>query len=265
MTARPEISVIDARDSGPPAVAQIAERQLQGLLDDARRLVPGAVLAITDRASRGWLTRSQNPYLVEIDAIALIAGRSGAYTLNTGFEWCCTCGVADDPDGGVRLLRVLDWRQQGLGRALIVAWQRGSAGDFANLTWPGFVGVTTAMAPGRFAVALNQAPMMSRGLSWPGDWLAGRIGVWWSRALPAAHLLRQVCERCSNYDDALDMLSRTPLCLPAFFRSRRRRARPGLRHRTNAGLRDPSPAAGSSGESLGRPRLAWPAARRREL
>jgi hypothetical protein len=84
----------------------------------------------------------------------------------------------------VRLLRVLDWRQPGLGRALIVVRQRGAAGDFANLTWPGFVGVVTAMAPGRFAVALNQPPMMSWGLTAPLDWLVGRIRVWRSRALP---------------------------------------------------------------------------------
>lgn len=187
------------------------------MLDDARRLVPGAILALTDRASRRWLTQSQNPYLGEIDAIATIAGRSGAYTLNAGFEWCCTCGVDNDREGGVRLLRALDWRQAGLGRALIVAWQRGPAGDFANLTWPGFVGVVTAMAPGRFAVAVNQAPMISWGLSWPVDWLAGRVGVWRSRALPATHLLRQVRERCASYEEALDMLSRTPLCLPALF------------------------------------------------
>jgi hypothetical protein len=217
MTKLPEIPAIDARDSGPPAVAQIAERQMQGLLDDTRRLVPGVILAITDRASRRWLARSQNPYLGEIDAIAAIAGRSGAYTLNTGFEWCCTSGVGEDPEGGIRLLRVLDWRPPGVGRALTVVWQRGPAGDFANLTWPGFVGVVTAMAPGRFAVALNLAPMTSWGLSWPIDWLAGRIGVWRSRALPATHLLRQVCETCPSYEDALDALSRAPLCLPAFF------------------------------------------------
>jgi hypothetical protein len=134
-----------------------------------------------------------------------------------GFEWCCTCGVNEDPDGGVQLLRVLDWRPPGVGRTVIVAWQRGPAGEFANITWPGFVGVATAMAPGRFAVALNQAPMLSRGLSWPGDWLAGRIGVWRSRALPPTHLLRQVFEQCETYEDAYEVLSRTPLCLPAFF------------------------------------------------
>jgi hypothetical protein len=112
---------------------------------------------------------------------------------------------------------VLDWRQEGLGRALIVVWQRGPAGDFANITWPGFVGVVTAMAPGRFAVALNQPPMMSWGLTPPVDWLVGRIAVWRSRALPPVHLLRRVCESCGNYDEARRVLAEHPLCLPALF------------------------------------------------
>jgi hypothetical protein len=217
VTTLPAIPVIDARHGGPLAAAQAAERQMQALLDNARRLIPPPLLAITDRAARKWLTRAQNPYLDEIDAIAALAGRSGAHTLNTSFEWCCTCGVGDDPEGGVRLLRVLDWGQSGLGRAVIVAWQQGPAGDFANITWPGFVGVIAAMAPGRFAVALNQAPMMSWGLSRPMDWLIGRLGVWRSQALPAAHLLRRVCETCASYEDAAEMLSQTPLCLPALF------------------------------------------------
>lgn len=195
----------------------MAERQLHGLLDDAHRLIPSPAFALTDRLSRQWLVRAQNPYLDEIDAIAAIAGRRGAHTLNVSFEWCCTCGIGEDPGGGARLLRVLDWRQPGLGRALIVAWQRGPAGDFANITWPGFVGVATAMAPGRFAAALNQAPMRSWRLSLPFDWLIGRAVVWRSQELPPAHLLRSACETCATYDDAVEMLCRTPLSSPAFF------------------------------------------------
>ena len=91
------------------------------------------------------------------------------------------------------------------------------AGDFVSITWPGFVGVATAMAPGRFALALNQPPMKTSGLAMPIGWAAARFGVWRSRALPPSHLLRKVCETCSSYDEARDALLTTPLCLPALF------------------------------------------------
>jgi hypothetical protein len=205
----PPIPVIDARDGGPLITARAAEPQLRELLRHARRLVPPPLLFLADRTARCWLARSENPYLSEIDAIAAFVGRGGAHALNTSYEWCCTCGVG--------LLRVLDWRQAGLGRSIVVVWQRGPAGDFANVTWPGFVGVITAMAPGRFAVALNQPPMMSWGLTSPLDWLVGRCSVWRSRDLPPAHLLRQICETCGSYDQARQRLCDTPLCLPALF------------------------------------------------
>jgi len=217
MSDLPAIPVIDARSGGPLATAHAAERQMRELLRCARRIATPPLLALADRASRRWLERAANPYLAEIDGIAAAVGRRGAYALNTSYEWCCTCGVGDDRDGGVHLLRVLDWRQAGLGRNLVVAWQRGPAGDFANITWPGFVGVVTAMAPGRFAAAIKQPPMMSWGLTRPVDWAIGRARVWQSRALPPVHLLRRAFETCANYDAAKRLLSEAPLCLPALF------------------------------------------------
>lgn len=43
-----------------------------------------------------------------------------------------------------------------------VARQRGVAVDFRSVTWPGFDGLLTAVAPGRFAASINQAPMRRR-------------------------------------------------------------------------------------------------------
>lgn len=213
----PPIPVIDARNGGPTRVAQVAQAGMRDLLRQARRRLTPPVLALLDTVSRRWLERGGNPYRGEIAAIARLLGKPGAYALNASYEWGCTSGVADDPGGGVHLLRVLDWRLGGLGRNLVVAWQRGPAGDFANLTWPGYVGVVTAAAPGRFAVAINQPPMLSWGATLPVDWAIGRARLWRSQGLPPAHLLRQVCEICADYDDAKRRLSQAPLCLPAFF------------------------------------------------
>ena len=85
--------------------------------------------------------------------------------LNLSFEWTCTSGAAPSPDGhGNRMLRVLDWRLHGLGKNVVVAREEAPAGVFYNVTWPGAVAVLTAMAPGRFSAAINQAPMRRYGL-----------------------------------------------------------------------------------------------------
>lgn len=213
----PQIPLIDARAGGPLEVAQAAPAQLEDLFRTSRRLLTPPMLALGDCIARHWLSRNDSPYRREIDAIAACLPGKGAYALNTSYEWCCTSGVGADPAGGVRLIRVLDWAQPGLGRNLVLAWQSGPAGDFVNITWPGFVGVVTAMAPGRFAVALNQPPMPSRGLPLPLDWVLSRPPVWRSPALPPAHLLRLVCETAADYDAAKRLLSDTPLCIGALF------------------------------------------------
>jgi hypothetical protein len=43
-----------------------------------------------------------------------------------------------------------------------VAHRYGPAGEFFDVTWPGAVGTLTAVAPGRFAAAINQAPLFRR-------------------------------------------------------------------------------------------------------
>jgi hypothetical protein len=215
--ALPQIPLIDARRGGTAEIARVADDRMRDLLQDARRLYTPPLLALADLASRDWLERCHNPYTSEIDEIAALIGSKGAHALNTSYEWACTSAVCDDPEGGVRLLRALDWKLMGLGKNLVAAWQSGPAGDFLNVTWPGFVGVITAMAPGRFAAAINQPPMTSFGLTLPFDWIVGRIRMLHSDGIPPAHLLRRVFEHCGSYPAAKRMLVETPICAPAFF------------------------------------------------
>jgi hypothetical protein len=99
----------------------------------------------------------------------------------------------------------------------VIAEREGAAGSYLAVTWPGFVGLLTGLAPGRFAAAFNQAPLRNRyGLA-AADWLADRAGVLRSRALPPAHLLRRVFDCCRDYAEARAMLVETPICLPAMF------------------------------------------------
>jgi len=93
---------------------------------------------------------------------ARILGFPGALTLNCPIFSACTTSAAPGPNGAPLLRRSLDWPFDGLGRCVenrLAIWP---AGDFYNVTWPGAVGVLSAMAPGRFCAVINQAPMRRR-------------------------------------------------------------------------------------------------------
>ena len=213
----PEIPWIEAPGGTLDGVAGAPDR-LRDLLACGARAYGSAGLAVGDALSRRWLRRTGNPYREEIDAVAAQCEGRGMVMLNLSYEWTCTTGVAADPEGpGNRMLRTLDWALDGLGRNLIVLRRSGPAGAYWDLTWPGFVGVATALAPGRFAAALNQPPMTRWTPSWVLDWLIGRLRLGRRGGLPPVHLLRRVFDRCATFAEARSALAETPLCLPAFF------------------------------------------------
>ena len=179
-------------------------------------LASAALLPALDRISHRWLADFHNPYLAEIAQIAETVRVPGAYTLNICFEWGCSGGVWSTGSEAV-LRRVLDWPFPTLGENAVVARQTGPAGAFLNVTWPGFSGVLQAMAPRRFAAAINQAPMRRHGAGFAGDWVLGRIAVRRKRALPPVHLLRQVFETARDYVEAKAKLCITPVAVPAIF------------------------------------------------
>ena len=215
---KPAIPVVDLCGALPEALAQSHHDHARSLVEAAKRMLPGPLLPLLDQLSRLWAMRSDNPYREEVARLSASLG-TGAWFMNFCFEWGCTTGVARDPGGpGMRMLRTLDWPFHGVGRHVLVARQQGPAGTFLNVTWPGFVGVVTAVAPGRFALAINQAPLVRQGyLPLALDWLINRIRVFGSRHLPPVHLARQVMELCRTYEEAKDILETTPLALPAFF------------------------------------------------
>jgi hypothetical protein len=112
---------------------------------------------------------------------------------------------------------VLDWPFPSLGESTVVARMTGTAGDFYNVTWPGFAGVMNAVAPNRFAAALNQAPMQRHGGSLTADWMQNRVDFHKDNAIPPAHLLRQVFETAATYEEAKERLSKTPLSMPVIY------------------------------------------------
>src|SRR5262245_61963941 len=219
MATLPEIPVLDVGPDFPLETLEQEAARVQVMLDEATRFVPRAVLRAADSLSRRWLVKARNPHLAEIDAIAACIGRPGAHYLNLSYEWGCTVGLKVCPERKTpRLLRVLDWYRAGLGRHLVAARVRAAAGPFVTLTWPGYTGVIQAMAPGRFAAAVNQPPLrpLAGGL-FLLDWVADHVRVWRTRHLPPAHLLRSVFETAKDYAEAKRALAKTPLAAPAIF------------------------------------------------
>ncbi len=157
----PEIPVVDIRVGGSLQQAQEGAACARALRDDCLTFFPSATalaLPTLDRLARRWLSRSRSPYVREIEGIAALLGFSGVWFLNGSYQWGCTA-MARDEEGEPWLARTLDWPFPGLGRHVEIAHKWGATGDFYNVTWPGYVGTLTAMAPGRFAASINQAPL----------------------------------------------------------------------------------------------------------
>ena len=214
----PTVPLFEVAAPAAETLMRLAPDLLKELMAQVRRCYGDFLLALGDRASWRWLERTGNPYRHEIDGVRRSLGCPGAVMLNMSYEWSCSAGVGTDPTGvGNRLLRTLDWPLPGLGRALVVARQQGAAGCYYNATWPGYVGVLTAMAPGRFSAAINQPPLRRLTGSLPLDWALGRFSIYRQGGLPPSHLLRRVFDECRDYEDAKRMLVETPVCLPTFF------------------------------------------------
>jgi hypothetical protein len=216
------IPLTDIRDGGPLRHAVDERVRARALRDECVTWLPPSVrmlLPAMDAVTRHWLKRSCSPYVAEIESIAAALGFSGIWFLNGTYEWGCTA-VARDEDGAPWLARTLDWPFPGLGRHLEIARMRGAAGEFLNVTWPGYAGSLTASAPGRFAAAINQAPLWRRtSKAWlrPYDVAANALGTWHVRFCPPDHLLRQVFETCRDFSEAKHRLETVPIARPVIF------------------------------------------------
>ena len=172
-----------------------------------------------DAITRLWLTRTSSPYIGEIASIATTLGLPGIWFLNGCYQWGCTA-LAREQAGVPWLARTLDWPFPGVGRYLEIARMQGPGGLFDNVSWPGYAGALTASAPGRFAAAINQAPLRRRTRHpWlrPYDMALNAIGTWRIRFMPPDHLLRNVFETCATYREAKHRLETTPIARPVIF------------------------------------------------
>jgi hypothetical protein len=222
ISAMPAIPVADVRDGGPLRHAQECAARARTLRDDCLAFLPraaGPFIPTLDGVARRWLTRSRSPYVPEIAQIAATLGFPGVWFLNGSYIWGCT-SLAREEDGAPWLARTLDWPFPGLGRRIEVARMRGPAGEFFSLTWPGYAGALTAMAPGRFAACVNQAPLWRRTRHpWLRlyDFLANALNTWRIRHIPPDQLLRRAFETCASYAEARRLLETEPVARPVIY------------------------------------------------
>jgi hypothetical protein len=211
------IPVVDIRDGGPPRHARQSAAQARALRDACLDFFPRTAMPLIpalDCAAQRWLTHSRSPYVPEIAQIAAALKFSGVWLLNASYQWACT-SRAFEQDGVPWIIRTLDWPFTGLGRHVAVARMRGGCGDFFSVTWPGYVGALTAMAPNRFAACVNQAPLWRRTRHrWlrPYDFAANAFRIWAHvDHMPPDQLLRRTFEVCEDYATARRMLESTPV------------------------------------------------------
>ena len=199
MRPLPPIPDWDYRQGGLAAFAAERVGAATGLMDTVlaglglggRLLRP--LLPLGDRIAARHLARIDDPYREEILALPQLMGRPGAIAFSLSYEWGCT-SRAFNSEGVPVLLRVLDWPFHGIGRLIEVVRLSGSAGDWITATWPGMMGVLHGAAPGRFAIAMNQAPERRTGFGRIADWTGSKYRVLLQPGLPPAHLLRQVVD-----------------------------------------------------------------------
>lgn len=213
-----QIPVLECGTDFPIETLIAYEDRAHALLDLATKGKPAIALRQLDRVSKAWLEKWSNAHLDEISEVARRLDRPGAYFFSVNYEWGCTCRVAPSPDQmSARLIRVLDWKTPGLGANVVAASVTAKAGRYVTLTWPGYTGVLTAMAPGRFAGALNQAPMRKAIGFYYFDWAANRHRVWKMPHPTPAHLLRRVFDEAVSFDEAKRLLETEPISTPAIF------------------------------------------------
>jgi hypothetical protein len=220
--ALPTIPLIDAREDSLALADPAAARALRDAAFGPLKPLVLPALPLADRIARRWLKRSASPYLAELDAIAARTGIAGVYAINVSYEsGCTTLARCDAPGCGPSLRRTLDWPYLGLGRSVVVGHRAGLAGGFFDVTWSGAIGTLTAVAPGRFAASLNQAPLYRRtraNVLRPLDFAANLARTLArERGMPPLHLLRHAFETAGSFSIALEMLRIVEIARPALF------------------------------------------------
>jgi hypothetical protein len=176
-------------------------------LEIATRGVPKPLLSAGDGLAHLWLKATDNPWRGLIRSLADTLDYPGVALMNLCYEWGCTT-AAGQLRGRPAMARTVDWPFVGLGSLVVVVIEPTRYGPVAFITWPGFVGAVTAFAPGRFAIAVNKAPLPVISRSLQLDRTAAAIHAFAGGGLPITHLVRQVALEAPDFMTVVQELVR---------------------------------------------------------
>jgi acid ceramidase len=176
-----------------PAIRELTEmferdlaraRPFREMIEAYRDQQDGELLAELDGIAR----------MAEVDALDLFL--VNAYYDVFKHAMGCTAFALDTDEGPLHA-RNLDWHSENgaLSRhTIVVRYLRGEVLLFTSVTWPGFIGALSGLAPGRFSVTLNAVLSLD-----PAE-----------VATPVSFVLRDLLTRAS-YDEALAELTHRTL------------------------------------------------------
>jgi acid ceramidase len=109
----------------------------------------------------------------------------------------CTAFACDTPDGPIHARNLDCWTEDRiLGRlTCVVRVQGAAAGPYELVSWPGFIGALSGLAPSWFAISLNAVISSERPTLAP----------------PVVLLIRRAFETCGTFAEAISLLERSPI------------------------------------------------------
>lgn len=221
------ISILDARSEGgrivwSPAILperDAAHRLLRAFRSQVQEVTGAAGLWALERTAAVIARVPRLPHRAELREVARALGVPEGRLLlaNLAYELTnaagCSSFIRDDPRGPLHA-RNLDWDFPGRllrDHATVVRVSGAPLGDYALVTWPGFLGALTAVAPGRFSVAVNYVRHASH--SGPLRLMLGAASGGW----PVAWAVRRALDEGRDFAGAVDLLGAIPLLAPVLF------------------------------------------------
>jgi acid ceramidase len=152
----------------------------------------------------------------ELRDLAEVAGAEVSEILLANLAYdlanAAACSTFVDTRGETPLhARNLDWSFRGKllrKQTSVFSVERGPAGPYTMVGWPGFFGALTAVAPGRFSVTVNYVSHEDESGLVPA--LRRAVAGYW----PVPWAVRRALDECESYDEAVRLLSELQLLSP---------------------------------------------------